>query len=138
MLATGIKIIEMKYCRTCASKLTGRKIYYCSDDCRDAYYRRQGYMLPDWSTISAEIVRENPICQICEQEPSVETHHKVPRRYGGSDDRSNLLAVCHSCNVKDDALIRKQKKQPQTILPISEGKINEIAAEKCMQAVMEI
>lgn len=105
-----------RHCRSCGGKLTGRKIYYCSDACRDAYYRSQGYMLPDWPVISAEVIREHPVCQICNEAPSVEAHHKIPRKYGGTDDKSNLLATCHSCNMKEDALFRKQKDNPQLSL----------------------
>ena len=40
------------------------------------------------------------ICQICgEQRPrSMETHHIIPRRYGGSDDTENLVTLCSSCH----------------------------------------
>lgn len=40
------------------------------------------------------------ICQICgEQRPrAMETHHIIPRRYGGSDDVENLVTLCSSCH----------------------------------------
>ena len=107
-----------RHCRNCGSKLIGRKIYYCSDVCRDAYYRSQGYMLPDWPVISAEVIREHPVCQICNEAPSAEAHHKIPRRYGGTDDKSNLLAVCDSCHKKEDNLFKNLKNNPQLPLPL--------------------
>ena len=32
--------------------------------------------------------------------PATDVHHIVPRRDGGSDDDSNLLALCHSCHSR--------------------------------------
>jgi len=39
-------------------------------------------------------------CQICgEGRPrSMETHHIIPRRYGGSDDVENLVTLCANCH----------------------------------------
>lgn len=39
-------------------------------------------------------------CQICgERSPrSMETHHIIPRRYGGSDDVENLVTLCANCH----------------------------------------
>lgn len=39
-------------------------------------------------------------CYICgdNRENSLEKHHIVPRRYGGSDRDSNLVTLCASCH----------------------------------------
>lgn len=44
---------------------------------------------------------QDPECFICgEANPQlIEEHHIVPRRYGGSDDPENLVALCSSCHT---------------------------------------
>jgi len=45
-------------------------------------------------------------CQICgAQRPrSMETHHIIPRRYGGSDDDPNLVTLCSSCHTAVESI----------------------------------
>lgn len=53
-------------------------------------------------------------CAICGQanESSIETHHIVPQRYGGSDRPENLVKLCGSCHnaierIYDDGFYRR-------------------------------
>jgi len=99
-----------RYCRTCGKELSGRKRSYCSDGCRDAYYRHQGYMLPDWSRKSVQFLKAHPICQKCGIVSSTVTHHKIPRRLSGTDDEGNLMAVCSKCHKKLDSEIMMKER----------------------------
>ncbi len=101
-----------RYCRACGAELPGRKIYYCNDACRDVYYRQEGYMLPDWPEKSKRFLEAHPICQKCGIAPSTETHHKIPRRLGGTDDEKNLLAACSKCHhVLDNEIARQERER---------------------------
>lgn len=39
-------------------------------------------------------------CYICGSEDDIESHHRLPDRYGGSDAASNLVDLCHDCHWK--------------------------------------
>lgn len=45
-------------------------------------------------------------CHFCGEKStaSLETHHVVPRRYGGSDEPENLVLLCGTCHNKIEAL----------------------------------
>jgi diadenosine tetraphosphate (Ap4A) HIT family hydrolase/5-methylcytosine-specific restriction endonuclease McrA len=43
------------------------------------------------------------LCGIPADERALEVDHIVPRRHGGSDDRSNLQALCYKCNANKNA-----------------------------------
>lgn len=62
---------------------------------------RKGYG-GTWTRLSATIRENNPLCQVCGTQPSVEVHHKVAVK---ADPRlklvaSNLLAVCRECHER--------------------------------------
>ena len=40
------------------------------------------------------------ICRACLKRKAVDIHHKVFRSQGGSDDISNLIALCRYCHDK--------------------------------------
>jgi ATP adenylyltransferase len=50
------------------------------------------------------------LCGISAEERAIEVDHIVPRRHGGSDDVSNLQALCYKCNAnkgaRDDSDLR--------------------------------
>lgn len=54
------------------------------------------------------------LCGISAEEKSLEVDHILPRNHGGTDDPSNLQALCYSCNSmkqdKDDTDFREVKK----------------------------
>ena len=43
------------------------------------------------------------LCGISAEEKALEVDHIVPRKYGGTDDISNLQALCYSCNAMKGA-----------------------------------
>lgn len=54
------------------------------------------------------------LCGISAEEKALEVDHIVPRNHGGTDDLSNLQALCYSCNSmkrdKDDTDFREVRK----------------------------
>lgn len=66
-------------------------------------------MLPDWPERSKRFLEAHPTCQKCSIAPSAETHHKIPRRLGGTDDEENLMAVCSKCHHELDNEIARQE-----------------------------
>lgn len=59
----------------------------------------------DWNTIrKTAYKRDSWRCQICGKPAGhkLQCHHIVPRRYGGSDELSNLATVCISCHKKHE------------------------------------
>lgn len=54
------------------------------------------------------------LCGISAEEKSLEVDHIIPRNHGGTDDPSNLQALCYSCNSmkrdKDDTDFRDVRK----------------------------
>ncbi|HLF78549.1 MAG TPA: DNA methyltransferase [Dehalococcoidia bacterium] len=59
---------------------------------------QQGYG-SGWRKLRRQVLREEPDCRRCGA-PSTDADHITPRRQGGSDDRANLQALCHSCHSK--------------------------------------
>lgn len=56
---------------------------------------------PEWREISRAFLRANPWCKC--GKPSRHTDHIVAKRDGGTDDPSNLQALCHSCHSRKTA-----------------------------------
>jgi len=78
----------------------------------DAYVQQRGDRI--WShrkksagvisgTIRYEVLKDAKyrceLCGISAEEKALEVDHIVPRNSGGTDDRSNLQALCYSCNA---------------------------------------
>ena len=55
------------------------------------------------------------LCGVPADERALEVDHIVPRRHAGSDDRSNLQALCYKCNAnkgaRDDTDFRAVREQ---------------------------
>jgi len=66
------------------------------DDRPSASARGYGYR---WSKTRAAFLRRNPECVACGA-PATDVDHILPKAQGGSDDWSNLRALCHSCHSK--------------------------------------
>ena len=49
-----------------------------------------------WKSISKQVLREEPICRMC-NEPSTDCDHIIPLP-GGPDDRWNLQGLCKKCH----------------------------------------
>jgi 5-methylcytosine-specific restriction protein A len=53
----------------------------------------------NWNQTRTRFLRENPYCEIC-GDPSEEAHHHTELRQGGTNEDSNLVALCHSCHSR--------------------------------------
>lgn len=51
-----------------------------------------------WKRIRAEVLCEEPMCQICKRTPATEVHHRASSHEGGTRARANLLAICRGCH----------------------------------------
>jgi 5-methylcytosine-specific restriction protein A len=55
-----------------------------------------------WRKLRLMVLREEPLCQVCLQEqktvPATDVDHIVTLRKGGTNERSNLQSLCHSCH----------------------------------------
>lgn len=52
-----------------------------------------------WRALRLLVLRESPACVEC-GEPATDVDHIVPKRDGGTDERENLQALCHSCHSR--------------------------------------
>jgi hypothetical protein len=39
-------------------------------------------------------------CEVCDEHPATERHHKLRRSQGGSDEEANTLDVCLVCHLR--------------------------------------
>src|SRR5437867_1797169 len=51
-----------------------------------------------WRKLRVGVLREQPVCAC--GEPATDIDHVISRRRGGGDERSNLVARCHSCHSR--------------------------------------
>ena len=51
-----------------------------------------------WSRQAATILRRDQVCRWCGAGDRLQADHVVEVRHGGSDDPSNLLALCIDCH----------------------------------------
>lgn len=62
---------------------------------------RRGYGRP-WQALRRRFLAEHPLCMDCEPKGIIEAaahvDHHIAREAGGTDDDSNLRALCHSCH----------------------------------------
>lgn len=60
----------------------------------------------NWKRVAAQVVAANA-CVRCGQ-PAQAAHHVLPRSFGGSDDPSNLVAVCGRCHPSLERVARQK------------------------------
>lgn len=51
-----------------------------------------------WRKLSAQVLKEEPLCRRCRLADSVLTDHILSKRLGGTDARSNLQGLCKPCH----------------------------------------
>lgn len=51
----------------------------------------------EWQRTRAKTLKEQPYCAHC-GDTSKDVHHIIAKRLGGTDDDSNLVALCHRCH----------------------------------------
>ena len=90
----------------CAHKgcLTLTKETYCAAHTPEAWAGRRGFKgyKGNWIPLRKQVLAEEPHCRLCGR-PSTTVDHITPRARGGSDDRSNLQALCGTCRRVKDA-----------------------------------
>lgn len=57
-----------------------------------------------WRTLRARVLREHPICQVCDYLPATQADHVVPVAEGGAElDPDNLQSICDPCHAAKTA-----------------------------------
>jgi hypothetical protein len=57
----------------------------------------------EWKRLRDKILeRDNYECQICGSKESIQVHHKLPVRCGGTDNDNNLISLCVSHHSKTE------------------------------------
>ena len=58
----------------------------------------------NWNRLRNRYIREHPLCEDCLKSgyyvPAAEVHHIVPVSRGGTNEITNLVALCKSCHMK--------------------------------------
>ena len=106
----------IKVCPICGNEFeTGGRAgsidqIYCSISCMN-YSRRKSLddgiiaNRTNWKELSLQMKGEyNYTCQLCNKQfeggkQLLNVHHIIPRREGGSSDKSNLIVLCTSCHT---------------------------------------
>lgn len=77
----------------------------------------------------------NNTCQRCgkfvpkrQERWSLHIHHYIPKRFGGTDDESNLRCLCHGCHAH---IHRYPSKYPKYIKIPSEVTVHPISGRPC-------
>jgi 5-methylcytosine-specific restriction protein A len=90
------KLTRGRYCEEHA-KLKAKQYNRFHRD-PDSYKRYGGA----WKKIRAAFLKANPLCELCRERgrftPATLVHHKRKLTDGGTNDWSNLQALCDSCH----------------------------------------
>jgi hypothetical protein len=88
---------EAKRCPKEATKLIDGKPY-CSMHGPTTFRIDPYYQSAPWRKLRKQVLeRDNWTCTYCGNEANT-ADHVIPRRYGGVDDLTNLVAACQRCN----------------------------------------
>lgn len=67
-------------------------------------YYNPNYNTQQWRKLRLELLKANPICQVCEREYSNIADHIHPVRLGGDFwDVKNIQMLCEACHAKKSA-----------------------------------
>lgn len=95
-----------KYCPECERKRTAKRW----SDYQSKRKRSGGdiYHTKSWAVLRMTVLeRDQWFCQECLRygiyTSATDVDHIIPRSQGGSDDLSNLQALCHECHKKKTA-----------------------------------
>ena len=98
--------IENKWCAWCGGPLPKHHRVYCSRRCSlrftdDPRYHKKMML---WTRITADVLWEHKLCQICGVNRSSEVDHIKEIASGGDPfDKSNLQALCSQCHKEKTA-----------------------------------
>ena len=95
---------------------TNSSAKFCSRECYWASMRKPvkaGKLAGGvWQRLSESVRLQTPFCGCCGKvRGRLETHHILPRRMGGLDDRSNLIPLCPSCHKRVESLTRAMARE---------------------------
>lgn len=90
------KVTDGRFCDEHAKQEARRYERYDRDPAAKKRYGRT------WKRIRDRYIATHPLCQQCEKhgqiKPAEEVHHIKPLSQGGTNDVSNLMALCTSCH----------------------------------------
>lgn len=99
----------MRVCSGCGVLTPRRR---CSE-CQRQYEQQRGPRRikgaydAEWRHLVAQAIREHPWCQVCKTPGTMDNpltgDHKIPRRHGGRNVRSNVEVLCRGCNSRKGA-----------------------------------
>jgi 5-methylcytosine-specific restriction endonuclease McrA len=87
---------------------------FCSKMCADAGQKTRDSDLlrygPGWKNTRARVRQRDKTCRVCAKTPeqngqALHVHHLVPYRFGGTNQMSNLIALCDSCHHVVEAVM---------------------------------
>ena len=58
-----------------------------------------------WRNLRQKILEQYPVYTKCNQAPSNTVDHRLTKARGGTDDESNLQALCRECHSRKTAMI---------------------------------
>lgn len=71
----------------------------------------------NWKRVRDAYIKSHPLCEDCLEKgytvPATEVHHVIPVKQGGSNDWSNLAALCQSCHQKRHIALGDRKNRYQ-------------------------
>jgi len=107
-------------CATCGIQITRKKRdherskkLFCSKMCANAGQKRRDTDTlrygPGWKNRRAEIRARDKVCRACgktpeENQTALHVHHLKPFRFGGTNQPSNLVALCETCHHMIEAI----------------------------------
>jgi len=68
---------------------------------------------PEFNRNRKIVLEGNPMCHWCKRKPATDADHLTPYDAGGSDDTSNLVPACKSCNSRRGAQYINNKRAYQ-------------------------
>ena len=93
-------VVRGGVCGVCGPRNRQR---HAQHDAQRATAAQRGYDAT-WQRLRLRYLMQHPLCAECARQGRVtaatDVHHIVPRRDGGPDEDSNLMALCHACHSR--------------------------------------
>ena len=76
----------------------------------------QAHKNPEYLKNRGVVLREQPICTVCNRQPSTQVDHIIPVDAGGEHDLTNLRGICAKCNnTLGHRYVKQRNELKQTI-----------------------